>query len=141
MKNKNILSLSKLFVLLLAFGIFSCRASEEGAYANWDADRDARLDTNEFGTAWGESGYFDRWDANQDDFIDENEWNAGRNNFMADYNESEFGAFSDWDADDDSMLAENEFRDGVFDTYDADNDNYWTDTEYGTWWGTFNGGL
>lgn len=141
MKRNNLLSTGKLMVILLLFGFISCRAADEGAYANWDADSDARLDTNEFGTAWGEAGYYDRWDANQDNFIDENEWNAGRNEFMEGYNETEFGAFGDWDTDDDNLLAENELRDGVFGVYDANNDNYWDDTEYGTWWGTFNGGL
>ena len=141
MKNNNFVLGGALVFLMLAFGVSACKVADEGAYANWDADRNALLDANEFGTAWGESGYYGRWDANRDNFIDESEWNAGRNSFMADYNETEFGTFNDWDADADGRLAENEFRDGVFGVYDADRDGMWADTEYGTWWGSFNGGL
>jgi hypothetical protein len=124
----------------LMLSLASCKVAEEDTYGRWDADADARLDRNEFTTAWGESGYINRWDANRDGFIDESEWNAGRNAYLRDYDEARHGSFSDWDTAGDGRLSEDEFRVGVFTYFDADGDNYLNQQEYNNWRSSYMGG-
>ena len=132
----SILSAALFAVLVLSFS--ACKVSEEDGYGRWDADSNTMIDRNEFGTAWGEAGYYGRFDANQDNFIDESEWNAGRNSYMKDVDDTRVGAFTDWDADADGRLSENEFRDRTFDAFDADADGNLAEAEYNSWWGGFN---
>ncbi|MBN1240647.1 MAG: hypothetical protein JXB36_19245 [Gammaproteobacteria bacterium] len=55
---------------------------------------------------------WEEWDADGDG-IGVDEWNEGF---------GERGVFDDWDADRDGLLSEDEFNEGVFDSYDQ-NDN------------------
>jgi hypothetical protein len=60
-----------------------------GEYNTWDADRNNRLDMNEWNTGFGRAAananwsrdemadtWWDFWDGNNDDIIDSNEWNT-----------------------------------------------------------------
>lgn len=125
-------------ILLAGFFLtaFAACADAERGYGEWDADDNALLDENEWGTAWGESGYYDRWDANADGILDENEWTTGRTTYLTGYDEGVYGGYGDWDLNDDNALDETEFREGVWGYYDADDDNYWAEEEYDSWWGT-----
>lgn len=126
----------RIFSAVFLLTAFVACADRERVYTDWDANDDALLDENEWGTAWGESGYFSRWDVNDDDLIDENEWATGRTTYFIDYDEGVHGAYGDWDVDDDNMLDENEFREGVWGYYDVDDDDLWAEEEYNVWWGT-----
>ncbi|EMR02063.1 EF-hand domain-containing protein [Cesiribacter andamanensis] len=127
-------------VLGLLLSVASCRVAEEDTYGRWDADADARLDRNEFTTAWGEAAYFSRWDANRDGTVDESEWNAGRNTYLSRYDETQHGAFTDWNTSGSGSMSEDELRVGIFTYYDTDGDNYLSQDEYRAWRGTSGGG-
>lgn len=139
MISSNFSFFSAALFLLFIFQLSSCRVSEEG-YGRWDADRNTMIDNNEFSTVWTETRYFSRWDATRDNFIEENEWRAGRNAYMQNYDENQYGTFSDWDADGDGRLNEEEFRDRIFEVYDLDRDGTLSEEEYGMWWSSFNRG-
>lgn len=131
-----------------------------GTYADWDADRDARLTRAEFDQRYGNvytrwdadrdgtvamdemaDTWYDLWDDNNDDFIDENEWTdaTGDWNFTG----FDYGTWADWDADNDGRLARNEFGGRVtplWDPWDVNkNDRLEADEIDDSWWDLFDG--
>lgn len=117
-------------------------------HSRWDANRDARLDQNEFYT-----GLFAVFDTSRDRRITQNEFNRGWRNWgigdqqvsygMFDANgdgildQSEFrtgfnrvGYYDRWDTNRDSMLAQNEFNTSMYDVWDANSDNVLAENEF-----------
>lgn len=120
-------------------------------WTTWDSDADGYLDDNEFyDTSYG-------WvDEDDDGLIDEKEWNNGYNNLYGDYgtvgdfgeydlndddylDENEWSAgwgdsdwFNDYDANDDELVDNNEWDEGIFDTWDDNDDGFWNDDEFDT---------
>lgn len=59
----------------------------------------------------------DAWDTDQSGTLDFNEWNTG---WMEN---------SSWDQDGDGLISDQEYGQGIFDTYDANDDQFWDDSE------------
>jgi len=66
-------------------------------FSEWDTDKSAGLNAEEFNAGFGENGVYDAWDANDDNNLTEDEFNAG--------------VFGGYDRDDDGMIEEPEFGD------------------------------
>lgn len=95
--------------------------------SGFDADSDARVSRDEF-----QHGFFSEWRRNAGDSgpMDEETFESS---MLGD--SEDFDAF---DANDDGMLTEEEYAAGVFDEYDADNDELWDEDEiadYDETWG------
>lgn len=97
------------------------------AYRGADADRDERLNSEEFSTWFDESGEYDRWDADSDGAVSEDEFYTS--------------AFAVWDRDGDQRLSEAEWqqgtaawlnsaRVGTWDDWDADANGFVSPAEY-----------
>jgi hypothetical protein len=99
---------------------------EFGLYDTWDADRDARLTSTEFRDGYGTGTYWSDWDTDGDTYLSEDEYNTAYSNYSW-YTPTLYG---DWDVNDDNLLDENEWNDGLFNTWDADDDTYLTREEY-----------
>jgi hypothetical protein len=123
-------------------------------FGEFDADRDARLASNEFGTWADRSGVYDRWnttadagldeaefgtgalglwDADRNRSLSEGEWNEGVGSWFGDGEES--GTFADWDLNDDNLLDDNELgegfnRTGMYGRWDANRDSLIDENEY-----------
>lgn len=82
--------------------------SAGGTFGTYDANRDAMLSEDEYGTIGTD---FDRFDADRSGSIDREEYTAwGQETWGEDWNEEEnAGLFDTWDEDRDDQLAETEF--------------------------------
>lgn len=120
--------------------------------AEWDADQDQNLNNDEF-----YNSTFTTVDRNRDNSITEDEWNEGRNSIYGDYADNDdFNLFdtdddgmientewnegfadSEWfnsfDENDDELVDNNEWNSGLFDDWDANNDGFWDEDEYGSY--------
>lgn len=95
-----------------------------------DMDGDGLLNDAEFTAYTSENGVYADFDANGDGFIDEDEFDAIE--FKDDDDSYEARAELDvdtWDADDDDRLNETEFNTMVFSTFDENEDGHWDDDE------------
>lgn len=107
---------------------------QDNAFEDYDADRDAYIDRDEFYDRNTED--FDQWDTNLDETVDEREfydyqfdrldvdrdrnlspeeWEIGYDNVYGDY--FEYRDFNQYDRDRNQMLTEDEFDDTMRDTY------------------------
>lgn len=118
---------------LLALGLAAGpAAAQESDFDTWDANADAGLDMEEFGTGFGEAGTYGTWDTDSDECITSAEFNAGIGENTEAF-EEQFGAdtYGEWDANADDCLDENEFTEGVYSSYDVDDDKILTPDEFG----------
>lgn len=106
----------------LALSLFAAPAMAADV-KQWDQNKDASLDEQEFRTGFRDAGVFNDWDANDDNMLSEDELNTGIGDNREAFNER-FGenAFGEWDADDNDMLSEDEFHGGTYTAYDDDGD-------------------
>lgn len=74
------------------------------------------------GAAVAHANDFDTWDADGNAGINYTEWDAGF---------GDEGVFDDWDANDDNMLTDVEYNEGVFNSYDRNDDGMLDDNEWG----------
>jgi hypothetical protein len=124
-------------ILLCAMSIVGLNAYaqvEDNGFADWDANQDKMLDTNEFNTILSDHDYYNQWDANTDTRIDENEWNTGMTGNYPDFNADTHGRFDDWDMNNDGFLDQDEYSEGTFNLWDEDKDGFINDQEYETWY-------
>ena len=91
-----------------------------GLYGLWDADDNNQLTESEWSTGtarWNRSGVtygeFGTWDANSDGWLDQSEMTGGL---------ERAGFYSTWDTDRNDLVDESEFGGGLFDTWDANDD-------------------
>lgn len=117
--------LAGMFVL---FGAVSCNQggeSESNALADEEHVRDKGFDRGfddeENELVSNNRSDFERWDANQDQ-----QWS--REEFEAASGESQF--YAEWDVDGDGTLTEDELNEGVFNTYDTNQDGVLDNDEY-----------
>lgn len=120
---------------------FSTGFADTGLYSEWDADGSGSLEVSEL-----REGFYNIHDDNGDGIISEEEWDDGvfetdfqewDENGDAQLDQEEFtnvfeGTVGDWDAEGDGNLTENEFSEGVFDTYNLDDDEVLTADEFGS---------
>lgn len=64
------------------------------------------------------------WNADNDGFVTQNEFGTGFN---------EGGLFNTWDANRDAQLDENEWGTGLFGGFDRDDDQMWSEDEFGAY--------
>jgi hypothetical protein len=140
----------------LEYEQFQTGLGSSGYYDAWDANSDAGLSENEFGT-----GVYADWDTDNDRQISEEEFTAGTdrwfgNDFDAAFNDwdsdgdgvinqQDFGQnwdseyYAQWDRNQDEVLDENEFSQGLYSTADLDQDQVITIEEEGWFEGWFDG--
>lgn len=104
-------------------------ATYQNNFAEWDADEDGSLSSEEFYNTT-----FRNTDADRDDGISEEEWNTGFAGMYGAWNDDDFATF---DADADGSLSNDEWNTAFaesdwFTTYDADADTFVTEDEWNT---------
>lgn len=120
----------------------------ENNFNEWDADNDGMLNKEEFLKTT-----FANTDADDDNGINQGEWNVGYDGFFGNWTGDDFATFdedsdgildneewnnvftdSDWfetfDADTNSMLTEDEWDTGLFNDWDANDDDMIDEDEY-----------
>ena len=120
----------------------------------WDADRDTRLASNEFGDWVNRGGVYNRWagttpgidrdefgtgalgiwDADNDNRVTEAEWNERVGTWYGEG--AEYGTFADWDANQDTFLDAGELgqgfeRTGLFGDWDLNDNDMLEENEFG----------
>lgn len=134
---------------------FSTAFTGTNYYEDWDLNDDNYLDENEFNES-----YYDVWDTNNDGILDENEWNedteafglknetwanwdtdknkqVDKNEFQAAFKNNNY--YSTWDADRNNQLTEREFSDGLFSTWDDNDDGFVERDRYDTYYNRYFG--
>lgn len=94
----------------------------DGWYDAWDVNDDGVLDSNEFS-----AGLYDYYDANDNGVFDEQEWDK---NF--DLDRTHNSRYAGWDINNDGTLDEQEFSSGMFERYDANDNDTVTAEEWHT---------
>ena len=120
----------------------------ENNFEEWDADGDGSLSEEEFNNTT-----FSLTDMDDDDALTEEEWNDGFESFFGNWTEDDFATFdanadgsvtsdewntifgdSEWfttfDADENSMVTEDEWDAGLFDDWDANDDDAVDEDEF-----------
>ncbi|MBJ6127104.1 hypothetical protein [Microvirga splendida] len=116
-----------------AFGLALVAAPVSAAeFGMWDADRDAGLNNSEFRTGFEKAGVFNEWDADSNAALTESEFETGLGDNATAFN-TRFGedAFNEWDVNNDTRLTDSEFYDGVYASYDENNNNIIEEPEFG----------
>jgi hypothetical protein len=86
----------------------------------FDANADGVLDENEYYGYVSDAGVYSEWDADNDGFIEENEF-------------GELGVdndFSDWDEDNNDYLDTAEVYDGLYSSFDENENGHWDSGEW-----------
>lgn len=112
--------------------IVSCSTKREmvTTFGSYDANRDDRVDREEFETVFAEQGDFNTWDIDEDRRITEDEWEKGFNVYSSSYPYEERGIFDDWDTNKDTYVDDDEYNEGFFGLFDSNDDNYIDQREF-----------
>lgn len=129
---KSKITLSGILFICITLAV-SCSSQREAGYTTWDADRNNRVDRQEFETAFRDRDTYGDWDKNDDRRLDRDEWETGFNVYSSSYPYDEEGAFDEWDTERDDYIDENEFLGGTFDFLDDNDDDYIEESEYNNW--------
>lgn len=93
----------------------------------FDANRDRRITQDEFNRGWRNWGTSDQqvsysaFDANGDGVLDQNEFRTGL---------ERMGYYDRWDADRNGTVARSEFNTGMYDVWDVNSDNVLAENEF-----------
>lgn len=113
-------SFLKTGLAILSFSSAAVFADMSADFDRYDTDRDGLFSQNEFDGYMERSNTFERRDLDNDGFLDANEYN-------------ELGVdtdFNDWDRNNDSYLDTSEYNDGIYNTFDDNEDGHWDDGEW-----------
>lgn len=115
--------------ILLAAGCASTQYAEETSaemgFADWDADRNGMIASNEFQTGYAQNGWFGEVDRDGNGMLTNEEFSMASNGWGLDGN-----AFATWDMNRDGMIDNSEFGMGAFTTWDRNRDSMLDDGEF-----------
>jgi hypothetical protein len=110
---------SKPLILAAGFAMASSLAVAAD-FGKFDANADGILDTNEYYGYVSDAGMYSGWNADNNGLIEENEFGKmGVDN-----------KFSDWDEDTNGCLDTTEVYDGLYSSYDENENGHWDNGEW-----------
>ncbi len=112
---------NKLFLLISASLVSTSLYAMDCNFDNTDTNRDGKITKDEFHNSVSDSGKYWNYDTNKDGSLDEDEFRE------TNLNEA---WYNDWDVNNDNLLDENEFSDGLFTSFDDNEDGHWDGNEW-----------
>lgn len=97
---------------------------QRGDFAAWDTNSDGMLDNNEFRTRFNDGGWYGDWDGDRNGTLSKEEFGTV-NTAWGDAPEGvdTNGLFDTWDADEDGLVGNDEAATGAFSAWDRDRNN------------------
>ncbi|GAA0893310.1 hypothetical protein GCM10009122_29890 [Fulvivirga kasyanovii] len=130
---KNIAEASFLAILIICLS--ACNTQRKMTLTGYDRDRDNRVNREEFESVFRDRNTYSDWDTDGDRRLNEVEWERGFNVYSSDYNYDEMEGFDEWDTERDDYIDENEFREGFFNLFDANDNDYLEESEFASYQG------
>ncbi|MGF7163356.1 hypothetical protein FHS85_005019 [Rhodoligotrophos appendicifer] len=101
-------------------------------YSDWDADGASGINNTEFRAGFENNRAFDTWDANKDGSLTQSEFDSGIGDHRQAFDERYGnGWFNTWDADSNSAITKDEYYDGLYTSYDENNNKVIEEPEFG----------
>lgn len=115
----------KHIVLGIALALSSTAAlAASPTFNTLDSDGNGDISKDEFYGSVGDWGTYSDWDTTGDGLIDADEFGVLTSSWDVDWD------YDPWDADGDGYLDSGEFYDGIYTTYDLNEDGHWQNGEW-----------